>query len=140
MDHGTSVRAFSGKFAPPWQLPNKPSILRFELWLSICAPHFESPFSIQHRDLHWGQVLIDTVSKQEDDPVHMSLDDLSHGVKATIIDFGLSRMEVKRSPKTKPSVAANVQDPEGVQFTVFDETIFNGEGKFAKLPYSVSNS
>lgn len=58
----------------------------------------------------------------------MSMDDLSHGVKATIIDFGLSRMEVKRGLRTK-AYAANLQGSEGVQFTVFDETIFNGEGE-----------
>lgn len=47
-----------------------------------------------------------------------SMDDLGHGVKATIIDFGLSRMNVK-DPKTGLS---------STQFTVLDDTIFNGEG------------
>ena len=47
------------------------------------------------------------------------MDDLSHGVKATIIDFGLSLMDVK-DPKTGVS---------STQFTVLDDTIFNGEGE-----------
>lgn len=53
----------------------------------------EKTFEFEHRDLHWGNILI----KETDDPeIEFILDGNalkipSHGVKATIIDYTLSR-------------------------------------------------
>ena len=52
--------------------------------------------------------------------------DLSHGVKATIIDFGLSRMEVNRVYST--GAEHRHEQLHETQWTVFDETIFQGAG------------
>ena len=49
------------------------------------------------------------------------MDDSAHGVKATIIDLGLSRMQ--------PSSGS-------AQFTILDGAIFEGEGKRASLEYT----
>lgn len=52
--------------------------------------------------------------------------DLSHGVKATIIDFGLSRMETNlTSTIVRPHSYGQLR---ATQWTAFDETIFQGEG------------
>lgn len=45
------------------------------------------------------------------------MDDMTHGVQATIIDLGLSRMD-----------AADADGFEKVYWTPFDEEIFMGEG------------
>ena len=45
------------------------------------------------------------------------MDDRSHGVQATIIDLGLSRMD-----------AGDGADGECVHWTPFDEEVFMGEG------------
>ncbi|KAG9017965.1 hypothetical protein FRB90_012851 [Tulasnella sp. 427] len=63
----------------------------------------EDACQFEHRDLHWGQVLV------QDSPEE------SGGVAASIIDFGLSRM-------VKPS-------GESVS-TTFDSEIFDGKGDY----------
>jgi serine/threonine-protein kinase haspin len=52
------------------------------------------------------------------------MDDLEHGVQATIIDLGLSRMD-----------AGDGDDGEDVQWTPFDDEVFMGKGMMT-LPYS----
>lgn len=54
----------------------------------------EKNFQFEHRDLHWGNVLIDKTSAKF---VEYCVDGKvikvpTHGVKATIIDYTLSRM------------------------------------------------
>jgi serine/threonine-protein kinase haspin len=51
------------------------------------------------------------------------MDDLSHGVQATVIDLGLSRMD-----------AGDGRDGDRVHWTPFDEEIFMGEGKIIPEP------
>jgi hypothetical protein len=51
------------------------------------------------------------------------MDDLSHGVKATVIDLGLSRMDA----------GDGGSGPE-VLWTPFDEEIFEGEGISSLFP------
>lgn len=45
------------------------------------------------------------------------MDDITHGVVATVIDLGLSRMD-----------AGDGGDGERVQWTSFDEEVFMGKG------------
>ena len=57
------------------------------------------------------------------------MDDRSHGIQATIIDLGLSRMD-----------AGDGSDGERVHWTPFDEEVFMGEGikPFFDFPSLVS--
>lgn len=54
------------------------------------------------------------------------MDDRSHGVQATIIDLGLSRMD-----------AGDGGDGERVHWTPFDDEVFMGEGMKAKFTRSL---
>ncbi|XP_055384713.1 serine/threonine-protein kinase haspin homolog [Condylostylus longicornis] len=54
----------------------------------------EEKFKFEHRDLHWGNILLQSTDQKE---IHFKLDGKdykipTHGVKATIIDYTLSRM------------------------------------------------
>ncbi|KXN86127.1 hypothetical protein AN958_10494 [Leucoagaricus sp. SymC.cos] len=102
--------------------------------------HAEKLVSFEHRDLHWGQVLVKDL-KQSDKPPplrslthtlnqsrnrtlsvrteRMFMDDLDHGVQATIIDLGLSRMD-----------AGDGSEGENVHWTSLDEEVFMGEGDY----------
>lgn len=56
----------------------------------------EESLKFEHRDLHWGNVLLNTVEKNK--IITFYLDGKPHsftsfGVEATIIDFTLSRIE-----------------------------------------------
>ncbi|KAG8890528.1 hypothetical protein FRB98_007875 [Tulasnella sp. 332] len=62
----------------------------------------EDRYQFEHRDLHWGQILV------QDEPKNVG------GVVAKIIDFGLSRLE----------------NDDGVTYhTAFEPEIFDGKGK-----------
>jgi len=50
------------------------------------------------------------------------MDDFSHGVQATLIDLGLSRMD-----------AGDGNNGERVHWTPFDEEVFMGEGMTVTL-------
>ena len=52
--------------------------------------------------------------KLESEPQRLYMDDRSHGIQATIIDLGLSRMDAG--------------DGERVHWTPFDDEVFMGEG------------
>jgi len=77
--------------------------------------------------LHWGQILVkdlplsaalqnlDLNPRAEADNLFM--DDAAHGVQATIIDLGLSRMD-----------ATDANGFEKVYWTPIDEEVFMGEG------------
>lgn len=80
----------------------------------------------QHRDLHWGQILIDLVKpSRSNSNSALYMDHGRHGVKATIIDLGLSRM---RLPQELESVKRRNESFSNVQFTEFEEGIFESEG------------
>ncbi|KAG6335105.1 hypothetical protein ID866_3974 [Astraeus odoratus] len=76
--------------------------------------HFE------HRDLHWGQILVKNVpvGRSHTKCTKFPMDDTQFGVKATIIDLGLSRMDAADSEGGK------------TYWTPFDEDIFEGEGDY----------
>lgn len=74
----------------------------------------------QHRDLHWGQVLVRYSKKTTRFPSMtarktISMDDPSLGITATIIDLGLARID---------------QGKGGSFWTQFDAEIFEGEGDY----------
>jgi len=95
---------------------------------------------LQHRDLHWGQILVKTspvVSKSSKGTRlrgvaaaagmmsgvgefgQLTMDHPSHGVAATIIDLGLARMD-------------GSEGSSEVHWTPVDELIFEGEGMPSK--------
>lgn len=70
------------------------SQLSFQVAITLSIA--EKRFEFEHRDLHWGNILL---SPTDDKTVSFKLDGQTitiptHGVKATIIDFTLSRMVV----------------------------------------------
>lgn len=76
---------------------------------------------LQHRDLHWGQILVKDVEgdaagiprpKKGKTPMDV------YGARATIIDLGLSRMN------------SDGRDKAAVHWTPFDEETFEGEGDY----------
>lgn len=57
----------------------------------------ESQFEFEHRDLHWGNILV-APTTEKSMTFHLngeSIEVKTHGIKATIIDFTLSRIEYK---------------------------------------------
>lgn len=90
----------------------------------------------QHRDLHWGQILVKnvvrhaplkavSVNQKAKAKRQLYMDDLAHGVQATMIDLGLSRMD-----------AGDGHDGNEVQWTPFDEEVFMGEGELCFLSHA----
>ncbi|KAA1466590.1 hypothetical protein DENSPDRAFT_811728 [Dentipellis sp. KUC8613] len=79
----------------------------------------EELVSFEHRDLHWGQILVkDIPSKPSSRKAGaMTMDHPSIGIKATIIDLGLARMD-------------GGSDTTAIHWTPFDEEIFEGEGDY----------
>ncbi|KAI0307035.1 hypothetical protein B0F90DRAFT_1684585 [Multifurca ochricompacta] len=60
----------------------------------------ENLVSFEHRDLHWGQILVKEVASKAPScqgtpatDIWLPMDHQAHGVKATVIDLGLARME-----------------------------------------------
>ncbi len=75
--------------------------------------------------MHWGQILV----KGADTPAQprlskskkVPMDHDAYGVKATVIDLGLSRMN------------ANDGNSSSVHYTPFDDEVFEGEGNYFLL-------
>lgn len=80
----------------------------------------EDLMAFEHRDLHWGQILVKNVPvrtlSSKKAGRKLCMDDVRFGVKATVIDLGLSRMETTDAQGSK------------TYWTPFDEEIFEGEG------------
>ncbi|OCH94325.1 hypothetical protein OBBRIDRAFT_770081 [Obba rivulosa] len=81
----------------------------------------EDLVSFEHRDLHWGQILVKNVPVSAQQMRRaggrkLPMDDVAHGIEATVIDLGLARM--------------NSGDGSGVHWTPLDDEIFEGEGDY----------
>ncbi|KAM6496068.1 hypothetical protein JOM56_008774 [Amanita muscaria] len=92
--------------------------------VSKALAHAEQLVSFEHRDLHWGQILVkdlsnDCLSKLKNLGITSFMDNPAHGVQATIIDLGLSRMD-----------ASDSNGLERVYWTPIDEEVFMGEGDY----------
>ncbi|KAJ3784213.1 hypothetical protein GGU10DRAFT_428630 [Lentinula aff. detonsa] len=92
----------------------------------------EQLVSFEHRDLHLGQILIkdlpistglpmqqQQLNTPARKPTKLCMDDPSLGIRATLIDLGLARMD-----------AGDGQGGEMVHWTPFDEETFMGEGDY----------
>ncbi len=108
--------------------------LRVKSWLQAASifwqvsaglAEMEARYEFEHRDLHWGNILVQSVSTS-DAPATTSasewlLDPHGSGVKATIIDFTLSRA-------TTATSKARTSKAEVLFYPFDDETLFEGSG------------
>ncbi|KAG5728490.1 Serine/threonine-protein kinase haspin [Termitomyces sp. T112] len=95
--------------------------------------HAEQLVSFEHRDLHLGQILVKDLPVAEvlplqawnqnvqpnSKPSRVYMDDPVHGVRATLIDLGLSRMD-----------AGDGDGGEMIHWTPFEDELFMGEGDY----------
>ncbi|KAG6903415.1 hypothetical protein C0995_005438 [Termitomyces sp. Mi166 len=95
--------------------------------------HAEQLVSFEHRDLHLGQILVKDLPmaetlplqprnqnvRSDSKPSRVYMDDLVHGVRATLIDLGLSRMD-----------AGDGDGGEMIHWTPLEDEVFMGEGDY----------
>ncbi|KAF8309153.1 hypothetical protein DL93DRAFT_2141714 [Clavulina sp. PMI_390] len=85
----------------------------------------EDLVSFEHRDLHWGQILLENVrptASAKDNDHRLPMNSQENGIKATIIDFGLSRMEYRDGDRRENKALP--------LYTTLEEAIFQGEGDY----------
>lgn len=74
-----------------------PCVFSFNLQVALSLAVAESEFQFEHRDLHWGNVLVSPTAEKFITYYlnGKSIEVPTHGVKATIIDYTLSRLVYK---------------------------------------------
>ncbi|KAJ1602267.1 hypothetical protein NDA14_003614 [Ustilago hordei] len=87
----------------------------------------ESRIEFEHRDLHWGNILVQAVTSSEQasrrsSVLNLLLDPRISGVKATIIDFTLSRATIP------PASKGRSKEAEVLHYPFDDESLFQGSG------------
>ncbi|KAJ7653466.1 hypothetical protein B0H17DRAFT_1214644 [Mycena rosella] len=127
---GPDLEAYTFKSAPKGGWKQACSVF----WqVAKALAHAETLVSFEHRDLHLGQILVKevpvTAASQPLQALNQNrkaikapramMDDAVHGVRATLIDLGLSRMD-----------AGDGSGGEKVHWTPFEEEIFMGEGDY----------
>ena len=114
---GSRLVVYSGRLHIA--LPTQKTLFHLRSVLSSVVVVFVYSFATQHRDLHWGQILIQNLPfssiSERDVAARPSMDNYSSGVIATIIDLGLSRMDAS---------------PTEVHWTAFEPEVFEGEGDY----------
>ncbi|KAF8341263.1 uncharacterized protein EI90DRAFT_3150429 [Cantharellus anzutake] len=80
----------------------------------------EEFMGFEHRDLHWGQILIEERNQMKSRRNLPFNDPSFQGLKATIIDFGLSRMSIAQMDKVSHTS----------HYVEFDDVIFKGKGDY----------
>ncbi|CDS00530.1 uncharacterized protein SPSC_02079 [Sporisorium scitamineum] len=86
----------------------------------------ENKYDFEHRDLHWGNILVKSVEPLNaavDKATSWLTDPAVSGIKATIIDFTLSRA----CPSTITS-KSRTKNPQVLYYPFDDETLFEGSG------------
>ncbi|KLT41186.1 hypothetical protein CC85DRAFT_248103 [Cutaneotrichosporon oleaginosum] len=91
-----------------WQVAD--ALARAEAWTEF-----------EHRDLHEGQILINDVDADPPAPVTDYLDTRSTGVRATVIDFGLSRLDMPDQGAVYSALPEEVYEGVGDQWDVYRE-------------------
>ncbi|KAJ7498652.1 hypothetical protein FB451DRAFT_1202626 [Mycena latifolia] len=124
---GPDLEAYTFKSAPKGGWKQACSVF----WqVAKALAHAEQLVSFEHRDLHLGQILVKEVpvasqplqalnQNRKVTKLRPMMDDAIHGVRATLIDLGLSRMD-----------AGDGSGGEKVHWTPFEEEIFMGEGDY----------
>lgn len=106
------------------RLPWQSSRTNLRLEVHPVGPYFQqltTPSPHQHRDLHWGNVVVAPVaSDAQDSPqvqaglVEQLRNPIQSGVKATIIDYTLSRATIGKTL---------------IAYSFDDESLFEGKGE-----------
>lgn len=109
------------------------------LWqVSSALSQVERNLRFEHRDLHWGNILVQRHAEEsqlESESAHdlpACLSSINMSVSATIIDFTLSRADVPVSPNSRPSV-----DLQTLSGGFDDEWMFTGEGDYQYECYRI---
>ncbi|BEJ14016.1 hypothetical protein CspHIS471_0311900 [Cutaneotrichosporon sp. HIS471] len=91
-----------------WQVAD--ALARAEAWTDF-----------EHRDLHEGQILINDVDTDPPAPIEDYLDTRSTGVGVTVIDFGLSRLNMPDQGAVYSALPEEVYEGVGNQWDVYRE-------------------
>lgn len=109
------------------------------LWqVSSALSQAERNLQFEHRDLHWGNILVqrhaeeNQLESESADDLPGCLSSISTSVSATIIDFTLSRADVPVAPKTRPTVGL-----QALSGGFDDEWMFTGEGDYQYECYRI---
>ena len=111
---GTDLESFTFRPATAW---SQACAVFFQTLTALASAERAARF--EHRDLHWGQIMLQrTPVPRAGVAAGTKLDSEMFGVRATIIDMGLSRMQWGGREGGEPV------------WTAFEECIFEGKGDY----------